>query len=540
MALPPGISESQFSTILSEFESTVGSEWVFSSNEDIALYRDSYSIYWGEDEERVASAAVAPASVEEVQQIVRIANRYGVPLYPISTGRNLTYGGSSPTLSGSVVVDLKRMNRILEVDDERNFALVEPGVSYFDLYRYIKEHDLNVMLDVPDPGWGSPMGNSLDHGVGYTMGPYRDHFGSHCGLEIVTPEGDIMRTGMGAIPNSDSWQDFRYGAGPTVDGLFAQSNFGIVTKMGVWLMPQPEAYMTGTVTVPRYRDFGAMIREVSYLEDSFLCGMPIYGSPAAGTGLLGVSPEVSSLIENGWPSLEQLEEFVQASGRPAWSAGMKFYGPEETVRANWAATKRRFADAIPGAAFEDGEFLRLPVPEEREEAFADKPQLGIPALDVFMLVARNAQTDADPSDGHADFFAMLPRKAEAVHAAARVFAEVYRDHGLPPMHSPFTTSINYYSRCYIVAAIVPTWRDPEKNARSRAIYGQLVQRCGENGWGCYRTSPAFQEQVVSQYSFNDSALLRFQEKLKDSIDPNGIISPGRYGIWPAKMRNNRA
>jgi FAD/FMN-containing dehydrogenase len=540
MALPPGISASQFSRILREFESVVGSEWVFSSDQDVGLYRDSYSIYWGEEEERVASAAVAPSNVEDVQQIVRIANRYGVPLYPISTGRNLTYGGSSPTLSGSVIVDLKRMNRILKVDDERNFALVEPGVSYFDLYRYIKEHDLKVMLDVPDPGWGSPMGNSLDHGVGYTMGPYRDHFGSHCGLEIVTAEGEIVRTGAGALPNSDTWQDFRYGAGPTIDGLFAQSNFGIVTKMGVWLMPRPETYLQGTVTVPRYSDFAEMVRQNSYLEDSLLSGLPMFGSPAAGTGAIGASPEVLSLMEDGWPSVERLEQFVRESGKPAWSAGLKFYGPEESVRGNWAAAKRRFAAAIPGAEFQDGELLELPIPEEREEAFSDKPQIGVPALDVFMLVARTPQTDAAPADGHADFFAMIPRKAEAVHTAAHVMADIYKEHGWQPMHTPFTTPINYYSRCYIVASIVPTFRDPERNAVSRSIYGQLVDRCGANGWGCYRTSPAFQEQVVNQYSYNDHSLLKFQEKLKDSIDPNGIISPGRYGIWPAKMRNNRA
>ena len=104
MVLPPNVSETEFASALGEFEAAVGTEWVFSSDEDVALYRDSYSIYWDEPEERVASAAVAPATVEEVQQVVRIANRYRIPLYPISTGRNLTYGGSAPTLTGSVVV----------------------------------------------------------------------------------------------------------------------------------------------------------------------------------------------------------------------------------------------------------------------------------------------------------------------------------------------------------------------------------------------------------------------------------------------------
>ena len=156
MVLPPNVSEADFNAALGEFRSAVGPSWVFSSDEDVALYRDSYSINWGEPDERVASAAVAPAKVEEVQQIVRIANRYRIPLYPISTGRNLTYGGSAPNMRGSVVVDLKRMNRILEVDEKRAFALVEPGVSYFDLYDYIRERNLKLMLDVPDPAGAVP------------------------------------------------------------------------------------------------------------------------------------------------------------------------------------------------------------------------------------------------------------------------------------------------------------------------------------------------------------------------------------------------
>ena len=178
------------------------SDWVFTSDEDVALYRDAYSPLWSEPEEKVASAAVAPDSAEQVQEIVRIANEFRIPLYPISTGRNSGYGGSAPVLSGSVVLDLKRMNRILEVDERNAYALVEPGVSYFDLYRHIEERGLKLWIDCPDPGWGSVIGNALDHGVGYTMNPYRDHFGAQCGLEVVTGDGELVRTGMGALPGS--------------------------------------------------------------------------------------------------------------------------------------------------------------------------------------------------------------------------------------------------------------------------------------------------------------------------------------------------
>jgi (+)-pinoresinol hydroxylase len=539
LPLPPNVSAATFRAALAEFTAAVGAEWVFTSEADVGLYRDSYSILWDEAEERVPSAAVAPASVEQVQQVVRIANKHRIPLYAISTGRNLTYGGSSPTLRGAVIVDLKRMNRILEVDEKRHFAVVEPGVSYFDLYNHIRERKLKVMLDIPDPGWGSPIGNSLDHGVGYTMAPFRDHFGSHCGMEVVTAQGEVLRTGSGALPGSDAWQDFHYGAGPTIDGLFAQSNFGIVTKMGFWLMPLPETYLNGTVTVPRHEDLQALVEEVSYLEDSFLIGMPRYGSPAAAGS--GGSPEMAKLMQDGWPGAEKVDAYLRAVKRPAWSVLLQFYGPEETVRANWAAARRRFALAIPGAGFQDGLFFPLPVPATAEQNLQQniKTALGIPSLEIFRLTTRNAGNDADPPDGHADFFAMVPRKASAVHEAARVFYETYREFGMPAQQTPFSGPNTFYSRNFVVLTGVSTWRDPAKNRRARALFGRLVDRCAEHGWGTYRTSPAFQDQVVSKYSYNDHALLRFQERLKDGIDPNGILSPGRYGIWPASMRRSR-
>ena len=66
-----------------------------------------------------------------------------------------------------------------------------------------------------------------------------------------------------------------------------------------------------------------------------------------------------------------------------------------------------------------------------------------------------------------------------------------------------------------------------------------MERCAEHGWVGYRTNPAFQDLLISKYSFNNHALLRFQEKLKDAVDPNGIMAPGRYGLWPPAMRKGR-
>ena len=140
--LPPDLTAARFASFLEDLRGAVGADYVWSSDEDMVAYRDSFSPVWDTKEERHASAAVAPADVEQVQAVIRIAGTYKVPLFPISTGKNFGYGGPSPNVSGSVVLDLKRMNRVLEVDDKRNFALVEPGVSYFDLYRAIQDKGL--------------------------------------------------------------------------------------------------------------------------------------------------------------------------------------------------------------------------------------------------------------------------------------------------------------------------------------------------------------------------------------------------------------
>ena len=84
------------------------------------------------------SGGLAPDSTEQVQRIVAIANQFKLPLWPISTGKNLGYGGAAPRLSGTMMLDLKRMNKVLEMNAPLAYALVEPGVSYFDFCASMK------------------------------------------------------------------------------------------------------------------------------------------------------------------------------------------------------------------------------------------------------------------------------------------------------------------------------------------------------------------------------------------------------------------
>jgi 4-cresol dehydrogenase (hydroxylating) len=95
---------------------------------------------------------------------------------------------------------------------------------------------------------------------------------------------------------------------------------------------------------------------------------------------------------------------------------------------------------------------------------------------------------------------------------------------------------SYHQRTFTILLGFSVTRDVAENRKNREIFRELVRVAAEHGWGEYRTHTAFMDDCAAAYSFNDGALLRLHETLKDAIDPNGIISAGRYGIWPRHLR----
>src|SRR3954463_15783019 len=133
---PPHLSPAQFDRALRAFADALGPEGFLGGSEQIAEYRDPFAHASWRDYD--PSAVLCPATVEEVQEILRIANDHKVPLWTSSQGRNNGYGGAAPRVGGSVVLSLRRMNRVLQVDEESAWALIEPGVRFFDLYDHLR------------------------------------------------------------------------------------------------------------------------------------------------------------------------------------------------------------------------------------------------------------------------------------------------------------------------------------------------------------------------------------------------------------------
>ena len=211
-------------------------------------------------------AVLRPACTREVSELVKIASQYNLPLHPISRGKNWGYGSACAPGDGWVIVDLGRMNRILEVNEELAYAVIEPGVTQGQMYEYLQANCPGLMLDVTGAGPdASIVGNTLQRGFGHT--PYGNHFTHQSGMEVVLNDGRVIRTGFGSQGEHAQCKHlFPWGQGPALDGLFTQSNLGLVTSMGVWLMPKPEVIEAFAFSVPGEEQLSGIVEKLRWLK----------------------------------------------------------------------------------------------------------------------------------------------------------------------------------------------------------------------------------------------------------------------------------
>ena len=499
---------------LDAFAAVVGAGAVLTEPEQLAEFRDPYA--HPASEEFVPSAVVQPSCVEEVQAIVRIAGERGVPLWTTSQGRNNGYGGSAPRVSGSVVLNLRRMNRVLEIDEEHGYAVVEPGVSFFDLHEAVRGAGHRLWISTPDLGWGSVVGNALDHGVGYTA--YGDHAAAQCGMEVVLADGSLLRTGMGAMEGNRAWHVHKRGFGPSVDGLFMQSNLGIVTKMGVWLMPEPEVYRASWLRVPRHEDLGPLLDALRpLLLDGTIAGHVVVGFAL---GYAAMTSRRSDWYTGEGPLPEQVfDRMAEHFGIGRWNARIPLWGHAEVVAAKHRLLERAAA-AIPGAWMESRTY---PGDARAEDVHpADQVPGGHPNLHMLERLKFYG-----PEGGHLSFAPVIPLDGRSGVELDELLRPVLARHGLD-----YNAAFLLGRRSAVFTSLIFYERTDEAHVRAaHEACAELIRAAAQRGYGEYRAHPAFMDLVAEQYGYNDGALARFNQRLKDALDPDGILAPGKQGVW---------
>ena len=201
---------------------------------------------------------VLPEEIEQLRAVLSIAAENNVSLWALPNAAGNGGMVNSPPDKDVLLIDQSRMNRIVEVNAKGAYALVEPGVSYEQLARRLQENKTGLWVDCDRNGLNSVAGSVTAREFGYTA--YGDHMMMQCGME-----GDVGRRQPGQVGHGrpcpgatpGSWQNMPMA--PYLDGLFTQSNFGVVTRWACGLMPAPPAYQPFAVALESAGDLARAI-----------------------------------------------------------------------------------------------------------------------------------------------------------------------------------------------------------------------------------------------------------------------------------------
>jgi glycolate oxidase len=210
----------------------VGEQYVSSQPEELFFYARDPGLMPAHKPDYV----VVPETAEEIQKIVKLANKEKIPLVPMGAGMALT--GLIIPLKGGIVIDMKRMNKILEVHEKARYVIVEGGTSHGVLKAYLEKNYPRLRHSIPDsPSTATIAANVMIHGQGRLTQQYGFNSDMVAGLEVVLASGEICKIGSCSI--SPEW--FSKGAPlPDLSGLFLGwfGATGIITKVALRLYPR--------------------------------------------------------------------------------------------------------------------------------------------------------------------------------------------------------------------------------------------------------------------------------------------------------------
>ena len=218
------------SSIYKSLIEIVDEEFVSNQKEELYIYSQDPGMMEPHEPDYV----VMPKTTDEVQKIVKLANKEKIPIVPV--GGALSLSGLVIPHHGGIVMDLRRMDQVLEVNEESRYIVFEAGLTTGKLKAYLEKHHPSLRFSIPDaPPSATIVGNIVVHGQGRLTQQYGFNSDMVTGLEVVLPTGEVCKIGSGSV--SPYW--FSLAPLPDLAGLFLGwfGTTGIITKMGLKLYP---------------------------------------------------------------------------------------------------------------------------------------------------------------------------------------------------------------------------------------------------------------------------------------------------------------
>ncbi len=467
-------------------EAIVGPDRVVTDPAELEALRDDFTGEVGAP----PLAAVRPCSTEEVQALVRWAGEGGVPLVPRVANTNV--GGLALPVPGCVVVDLSRMDRILEVDAEARVAVVEPGVTQQGLKDELARRGLPLTLGFSlGPPWASVLANCILDGLTNRSLALGSMGQALTGLEVVLGDGRVVRTGSWAVRGVAPW-----GRPPLPDltGLFVsfQGTTGIVTRAAVALLPRPP--VEKRLFVLGYASSG------------------VFGAMRS-LAASGCCEDVGGL---SWPTARMMLGVPHPHpepdpGEPRWFLYVDLAGGDADELAYKESRLRRILDEARahGERFEDP----LPV---RDLLALD------PALGAFAEFPTELEFLTRPPGGGLAWMGTYGPLAR-FEAVAEACGAAMASHGWAPA---VVSRAMAGGRFGVLRFLVTFDRhDPAETARVQTLMEELLERVTEAGFLMYKTPPWALRRLAPRI---DPVFLDLARQVQTLLDPHGILNPGRW------------
>ncbi len=456
--------------VLAELEKIVGADFVSKALPD--LY--SYSQDMTENEPSWPDFAVMPGSVEEVQEILRLANREKIPVVPIVGGGNI--GGLAIPLKGGISLDMRRMDKVIEFNEDDMYIVVEPGFTFGHLKRYLDMNCPHLTYSWPvAPPASSLTCNALLQGLGCLSTRYGAHSDLINGLEVVLPTGEVVKVGSCAV--SPSW--FGRAPLPDIAGMFIgwQAATGVVTKIALQLWPKPN-YAEG-INLLTY-DAGATFRFMRRIARTRIVDDHML--------ITGDTTKVLMTKTTG--------PFERVPGEPEFMNVMVFSGnTEDELKAKIA-----FRDQLMKEEFKDTKFDIMP----------GEPQAG----------PIRATIDAIGGCTWVGTYGSTSRWEETVPLTYPIFDK----YGFPRIVFLRPFKEGHFGQWRPIIAF--NKGDAEEVEKVRKAMPEIVALALDCGYVIYKSAYWAIEMMIERADPNFVELVR---RVKKMLDPNNIMNPGRWG-----------
>jgi 4-cresol dehydrogenase (hydroxylating) flavoprotein subunit len=491
---------------------------------------------------------IRPGNREEVQSSLKIANDFGTPVYPLSTGKNWGLGSRVP-VKDAVIMDLSRMNGILDYNEELAYVTIEPGVSCRQLYHFLREKKSRLMVSLtgstPD---ASVIGNVMERG--HSKGQYADRYANVCGFEVVLPTGECLNSGFERFDGAKAGKVNRWGVGPVLEGLFSQSNLGVVTKLTLWLQPFPEVLQTVFFSVSdeaklpelidTLRDLrlsGAIRSSVSLLNDyrvqSELGQYPwerMNNKSPLSPEILRTMKAINTGMETWdgvWNGETALYSLSAAHADADEAHLRKVLGPKVDKIIFHRQNLSSMADLLEQATDpESGNIDRQKVTytECRMLGFMGIPLAGSVPITYWKKRTPTPASDLNPDrDGCGIIWCSptVPFNGKDIEAASEIISRTMREFGFEPnlcLNGVTDRSID------ITAAILFDRDIDGEDRKAIQCYNKMLGRLCTEGYIPYRLTIHSMDALLEEKG-DHTAVLR---KIKRVLDPVNILAPGRY------------